>query len=488
MKKIASFFSYTYSLLFISVIFCILLISGFTIWGLNHILISLIFMLFVFAAFYLLTALPENFNKLLYPALSVLLGIIIKLGWLIFIGSQMQMKYDYLTALESARGIFAEKELVYVHWALYPRILSVFMKIFGNSYNTAIVFNIIVTAFSSLLVYLTAKSAFGKIKIAFAASLIFALWPSYNLYNLITSNEHLAILFALSAVYFLQLAIKQQGIKRYLFLFFSGISLGFVDFFKQFSIVFFIAFIISSVLWYFKKNSLIQWKKVFSSIIAFAFLFLITSGTKNIVFSALDNYYGTPVCRSATAHFIYMGLNSTGKGVWNDSVGFDFPNLIKENNGDYEKASGELFQILKNDLHDNIKVLPETLKNKLRVDWSADTGVVDWVSWLYKDGTEAFPGKNFMYLFSSSFYFVVLLFILTGEILCFKSKEKKSFFSLLFSLFIFGFFLLLILTEAQGRYQLVLFPWFAILSSFYGFAVCKRLREKLCLSKKTGSA
>ena len=476
MKKAASFSYTAFFTLFILFISMVLLISARSILSLGHIAASLLILFAVVSGFYLLTRLKSE--GWLYPIVSIASGTVFKLLCLIFLGGKMEMKYDYLTALESARGIFAEKELIYAHWAVYPKILAVFMKIFGSGYTQAVLFNVLISALSVLMIYLAAENAFGSKRIAFISSLIFSIWPSLNFYNLITSNEHLAILFALFSVFFLQSALsalKEKGFRTYIFFAAAGICLGLVDFFKQFSIVFYIALGISGLIWLFIRNREITVKKLFPAAAGFMLMLGLSLGCKEAVFNMLDNYYGEPVCRSANAHFIYMGLNSTGNGVWDDRVGFDFWNLSKEYDGDYERASKELFTVLKEDIKQNTDKLPSTIRHKMLVDWSADTGVTDWVSWLYKGGSEPMPGVRILYVISASYYFAVMLLTLASGI---TALRKKRFYLLLFSLISFGFALLLVLTEAQGRYQLVLFPWFSILTAYSAVQLSDLLKAK----------
>lgn len=479
MKKLAGFGYHLFCILFLLFLAMVLGISFQAVKTASETWVLLLSGTVTLGSALILLLLPDKKNRSWNPALPVILGLLLKLLCFQFLGSKMGMKYDYLTALESAQGIFAEKELIYAHWAVYPRILSVFFGIFGGGYPQAVIFNLLVTALSTLLVYQVCQGALHQPKLSFLAAMLFALWPSFNLYHLITSNEFLAILFGLLSVYLVQLATARTGGLRILFSILAGLSLGLTDFFKQFSIIFFIAAGITGLLWHYlhplrakspaegslqknrqKKNAPGSSSWV-SLLLCCVLLFSAGGLCKATVFSALDRYLGAPVCRSANAHFLYMGLNSTGNGEWNDEVGFDFRHLAEDYNRDYDRAAKELYQILREDLRAHPDKLPQTLRHKLTVDWSADRGVLDWVRALYT-GEGGLPYADRLQALSNGFYLALFLLMAVGGIGAFRRKNPWI---LLLSLIVFGFALVLVLTEAQGRYQLVLFPWFAILAA-----------------------
>ena len=383
------------------------------------------------------------------------------------IGPYMTMKYDYLTALESARGVFAPKEALFTHWGFYPRLLSVWMRIFGDSYPSAVWFNIMTCACSVFLIYLICRKLREETVFAFAASFLFAVWPSYALYTCVTSNEHLAILFMLLSAFLMLCAAASNSWKFWCLIVFSGISAGISDCFKQFSPVFAIAvFAAGFVAWLLRENNGRNSGPIRFPALILSVLLLFGSSvlTHNAALKYLERYLGQPVCKGATAHFLWIGLNSASGGMWSSETGMKVYEFAEAFDNDYDRVMDELWSLLREDLAAHPESLKPTIEHKMEVDWAADTGVTDWVVSLYQD--QALPHKDLIYAAGSGYYIALMLLIAAGVLIDAAKVWKGAGTGLMyFRLVCFGYALLLVLSEAQGRYQLVLFPCFAILAA-----------------------
>ncbi|HPX71176.1 MAG TPA: hypothetical protein PLO47_05540, partial [Bacillota bacterium] len=111
----------------------------------------------------------------------------------------------------------------------------------------------------------------------------------------------------------------------------------------------------------------------------------------------------------------------------------------------------------------DLKAHPEriypTIQHKMEIDWAADTGVSAWIEALH---AESFAFKDRLYMWSGAYYAAIMLLVAVGGITAMLRRCEGA---LYMRLIVFGYALLLVLSEAQGRYQLVLFPFFALLAA-----------------------
>ena len=415
---------------------------------------------FLLAAAFVFFALPKLKKPLPDNAplyISVMLSIAFRWACYSVIGSGLVMKYDYLTVLESARGAYAAKEAIFTHWAFYPRILSVWFKIFGDSFRSAVAFNIAVGALSVALVYAIAFRLWKNQRLAFAASCALGLWPSLGVYHSVTSNEHLAMFGMLLASYLAVCACKSEGRKRWILAALTGFACGAADMFKQFSPVFIIAAAITAlVFWLLKKGGA---KQLLAIALSLLLVFVCANAVKALSLAYLDNYLGHRVCRNAANHFLWIGLNSRSDGMWSKETGMLVYELADKYDNDYEKVMAEIGETLKADLKAHPERIYPTIQHKMEIDWAADTGVSAWVEALH---AESFVFKDRLYMWSGAYYAAAMLLVAVGGI---TAMLKRCEGALYMRLIVFGYALLLILSEAQGRYQLVLFPFFALLAA-----------------------
>ncbi len=411
--------------------------------------------------------------RLRWAILPVLLSVLFRLVCFWQIGDHMQMLYDYQTALESARGVYAAKEAIFTHWAFYPRILSLWFSVFSDSYASAVLFHIVVGAGSVFLTYLIGAMLFKQLRPALAASLLLALWPSYGYYHSVTSNEHLAIFSMLLTVFLFLTALRSQGKKRWFFVVLTGFAAGSADLFKQFSPVFLIAVFLCLFVFLCLRE---KGKSAFLQAgAALVLLFFASSLVTGAAHKALERYLGEPVCRNTMAHFFYVGLNAEAQGVWSEETGMKIYELTEEYDGDYDKVQEELWTLVIQDLKENPEALPNTILHKMKIDWAADSGVVDWISWLYEGGTAPMPYISLLYVGSAAYYIAIMLLLFCGSLFAFT---KQNIGMMLLRLIPFGYALLLVFSEAQGRYQMVLFPFFALLAANGAQQLMILLRKK----------
>ena len=463
MKKLGNIFYSIFGALFILLPLLILSKSDHKLSQLEHYSACYFIVFAVLAVgvlFFLFTKFDKHPDWLLASAAA---GLSVVFHYLCYklVGPYMEMKFDYLTALESARGVFASKETLFTAWGFYPRILAVWFRLTGSdTYGSAVAFNILVCAVSVVLVYFVGRRLSDDKRVGLAAALLFGLWPSYGFYVSITSTEHLAIMNYLLASYLLISAWQSEGKKRWIFVCAAGIASGVCDCFKEFTPVFVIAAAATGfVFWLIRKG---DGRKLLSLILAVILIFGLAGGTHSLALRYLESYLGQPVAKSQTGHFLWVGLNSRSGGMWSSEVGMKVYELAEEYNNDYDRVNAELMAMLKEDLAQHPESLRPTIEHKMEVDWAADTGVFDWVRSLYTG--DHIPKKDWIYMGSGAYYMALIFLMLVGAVFAFAEKNKKPE-AMYFRLICYGYALLFVLSEAQGRYQMVLFPFFALLAA-----------------------
>ena len=463
------------------------------------------------AALLLLHLIPKNFFRIPDPtmaALWIIAGTRFRMSCFDKLQGYMLMKYDFADVLKSAGGEMLLKEEIFTHWAFYPRLIAVWNTqrgYPGDSYEGAVYLNAIIGGLIVAMVYLIAARIFKRQRAANTAAAIICFWPLFAYYSAVTSNEHPAMLFMLLASFFAICAWQsaentisaQNGeasikdmlssgkvLKTAIYLICAGLCAGAADLFKQFSPIFLVACAAAGAVFLLIGEA--KGKRFAALALAIVVMAVCAGGIRTGALNWLDKRVGRSVCRDASAHFLWIGLNSAGGGMWTREEGLKVYELADKYDGDYDRVMDELSTLLKEDLRRNSDKLPETLSAKMEEDWSADTALSKWLRALYDEERaweEAHPGQTInwevprverdLYDFdpgnviskaSSAMYMAVMGAIAVGAFAALFApfrRPEQMYFRLLF----YGYALVFLLSEAQGRYQVVLFPVFALLAA-----------------------
>jgi len=131
----------------------------------------------------------------------------------------------------------------------YPFFLAGLYKIFGHSYRCVKFFQIIVSLFILVFIFLLARGIFGD-RVAFISAFISAVYPPFLSYNGLLLTETIFTFCIISFVYFAWLAIKE---KKKFFFFLAGLIIGYGVLVREEAIVFLPAFFLISLI-YFRKD------------------------------------------------------------------------------------------------------------------------------------------------------------------------------------------------------------------------------------------
>jgi hypothetical protein len=193
---------------------------------------------------------------------------------------------------------------------------------------------------------------------------------------------------------------------------------------------------------------------------------------------------------NAMAHFIFVGLQPSGEGQVH--LG-DNPRLytvlLEELPGrDFELAREKTYEHLFREIRENPSQFAMLFPQKFRWAWQDDT-MPAFILYetsnrlIYSSvmSTEMisprlkYIAEEVIPTISQAFYISLIIFATLGILAAFfelrKLKQPKKRFNIGFfmiSLYCFGFFLLLLIMEAQSRYKIMIIPFLCILAA-YGF-------------------
>jgi 4-amino-4-deoxy-L-arabinose transferase-like glycosyltransferase len=149
------------------------------------------------------------------PAGIVLLAAGVRLAWVASVDPDVGLLDDagyynfFARALADGRGYVREDGVPTAFWPVgYPAALALVYEAFGPSLTAAKLFNVVLGAAATALVYALARSWFTRATAAVAA-LLYALWPGAIAYTSVTMSETLFTVTFLVSLLLLARAPKQ---------------------------------------------------------------------------------------------------------------------------------------------------------------------------------------------------------------------------------------------------------------------------------------
>jgi len=417
-----------------------------------------------------------DFTKKYNYILIILLGIILRLAWIIAMPTypETDFMWYHVKGVELSKGMgFLNGIYPYyrgtpgIYTAFrpigYPGTLAVLYFIFGTGFNDFLVgklFNVVLSTLIMFLTYKLAKQFFNE-KIALITLILYAFSPLAIAYNSIHCSE---ILF--SAVLMLSV-----------YLFFNknnpiiiGLLIGYLTLIRPIGM--FIPLIFAFFM-FIKKDLKLKNK------IAYIVSFAIAVGVV-VAPWLIRNYirFGEPVFSTNGGYVIYVNNNDYATGSWSDP--YKYPNSpflkYKTDTGFDEMAIHKLgkelaYKWIMENPGRFIKLAFKRIANSyfLKTDdimWAMTIDVNTWHPLTYK----AVFLERILYI---PFYLIVFAFIIYA-LYRFIRQRKTDFIT--FILFIFAYFnAMMFVLEGNSRYVFPLHPIYTIGVAFIIFEVLKKL-------------
>lgn len=446
------------------VVFLIISIESFGIWKESYLNIvgflyaicalSLIFIVYFFAR--CIQKVKWRYGVIIIFMFSLSIHLLLVL----FIGQFTNQISDFGMALETSQEKFPLKYIqhyrIFSNWAIYPLYLKFIQVLFGQGVLTCQIFNALICAISSTLIYIICYLWLKESKVGYIASILYSIWPAHLLYSVILTPEFLNIFLTLVFGVLLWYACNHDNIIiRFWFLIGSAICLSLSGFFKSIDKIVMIDLCILITIWLVKVGFKLKYKELSIKVIIFLVLYLVSG---KLFFSGLEIAYGTNLNRDPTASFVYIGLNPYTYGTWNENSMIYLDNVEKYNYN-YDKAAEETFRQLIKEIKKNKHLSFSYFREKFKVTWM-DNSEIWWVF-------ESFEEKNFQIRdeinkFCQIFWFFICILVCIDF---YVFLRKPSEIQLFIWLLLFGFSILMFVIEVQPRYKCVFYPYISILAS-----------------------
>ena len=415
-----------------------------------------------------------------------LLALGVRLAFLVFYGSLVYPFSDFGFAHEAALGSldWVDRHAMFPAWGFYSAFVQwVYSAIIPNHVVMQVV-NAVLAGLSSVLVYLLANRITQRVEISAIAGLFFALYPANILYSAILTPEHPAILLSLTA--FLLLSSSRSNKWRFAAICcLVGAVLALLDYFRQMAPVIIVALVVTALLYLLwnrgRENTSDNWKRL----TLFAACLLITFFAVGTGLNAyLENRLGRETVSSSylMSHALLVGLSPSSEGQvhMGEYRGY-FLAQIEENPGAYSVAAERASQALATEIRENPRDFAALFPTKFRWAWQDDMIPSTYVWSMMDSETEAQSQlqriAEYRFPSISQIFYLMLVFFATIGIV---AQVRKGFnpTSLFVSVYIFGFFLMLLIIEAQSRYKSILIPFICIFAAM-GFAALLQAGQKM---------
>ena len=409
----------------------------------------------------------------------IILSVITRIGIVLILNSKITQIYDFGIALNTAYtgDITDIYHSMYSHWDLYPLIIHIFCKIFGNYQIVALLFNSVISILTCVMIFLVSNKIFKEKTYGFVASIIYIIWPANILYTLILTQEHICILLLLTSVYLFlnsEKYIKERyksALIRYALL---GIVLGFSVFFKNFAYVLFIAFAMYHIAFGIVKKETI--KILIKKAPLYIVMILVFLIVQNFTYAVLDNIAGRHVSIDVLSYTLHIGLRDDG--VLNSENSYRYNSLVVENNFDLDKTNETIMA----ELIEHIKQSDSEVHsysfwdNKAKIIFNGDSGRMYFIENSIREDMKLVNiVENYLDPLNNIFFSIMVSLMAISTIWTLYNKNLKF---ILIMLIVHGSSLILMLVEAQNRYKYPMYAFMCIISAVGLIQLIRKIKEK----------
>lgn len=350
----------------------------------------------------------------------------------------------------------------------YSVFLKIISFIFFGKFTGVLITDAFLNSISSIFIFLIISFITSKNEYSLFGAFGYIFNPSQIVYTLITTPEHLSITLFLIATYLILLSYKKNN---YILLIFSAVIGGLSQSIKPFFQIIIVAYIIALILF---DNSTIK-NKIFRISFSIGILFGISYIIQFIFTKITEIIFGVKFLKGTNAHFLCVGLNRQGEGqIHLGNLSRTFHNYIKKGVKP-EIATRRTYKAIIKDWKGNeADIFPFFIKKMM---WGWQDDLVPMQYYLGSIGLQ--PNSliqkgmyNFIKIFggfiSELHYSTMMLLGTFASFSFFCNNEKYSFYTFFIGLITFGYFCLIVLSEAQSRYKCLCIPFIIIFISCSG--------------------
>ncbi|MBR7148455.1 MAG: hypothetical protein IKD13_06455, partial [Firmicutes bacterium] len=252
-----------------------------------------------------------------------------------------------------------------------------------------------------------------------------------------------------------------------------GMTLAFSSFFKSIDKVLIIALAIVFILQWIARGKISKDRVMKWAAIAVAFV-IGYSGMMSYSYNYIDQYVGGNSNRDVSPYFINVGLNAEHGGQWSQEVLDVYLGLIREYDYDFELVNEKMNEHLDGVIEEQNRLVtsgeePDLWKDlmeyKFRKAWGNNEGIRFIMNTINQENPLAGMAFYEAYLPVIQAYTVVTGFLMfLGGVGALITRERET--VMVAALMVFGFALLLLLSEVQPRYKAVVYPFMAVVAAY----------------------
>ena len=194
----------------------------------------------------------------------------------------------------------------------------------------------------------------------------------------------------------------------------------------------------------------------------------------NYSYDYIDNYVSGNSNRDVSPYFLNVGLNEKHGGQWSQEVLDVYLDLIREYDYDFdvinEKMNEHLDEVIAEQNRqvtsgEHPDLWKDFMEHKFRKAWGNNEGLRFVMNTIHEDNPLAGMAFYEEYLPVVQAFTVVTGFLMfLGGIGALITRERET--VMVAALMVFGFALLLLLSEVQPRYKTVVYPFMAVVAAY----------------------
>lgn len=369
----------------------------------------------------------------------------------------------------------------YFNYAAFEKGLISFA---GSNYVNIVYVCAILAGLTAAGVFLIAHRMGSSMRIAVLAGIMCALVPSNIFYTITGSPDFMSVAFNTYGLLMLLIVIdsKDNWVKQLIVGGCAGMLLGVGASYKQFAVIILIAFVISYIASLIHKGETgnsrqgqtkDKWRKeTLTAALIFAVIITGYKVSGEMILSHTEGVYGLSLDPgTATPHFFLVGLNTQGEGqIHLGNLSRQYTERYLNNGYDQEEAKEYAYVLLKQDWKENRAIIPNLFVKKVVWAWQDDVIPSQYLKSGNCKYTETKIG-TFAGIAQAS-YMLILILALIGTAYYIRGKDINYKCEMIM-LVIFGYFCLLLLSEAQSRYKCLIMPYLCILGAYGVSNLCE---------------
>lgn len=364
------------------------------------------------------------------------------------------------------------------YYSLFPAYLNftAFLKglvsVLPDSYRYLIYLNVLLASVTASAVYFIAKAVTEREQIALAAGFLYVCMPSNIIYSTVGTPEFLTIAFdALGVLCLVNVIKKRENWKCRIFLMLSGgILTGIGSAYKSFGVIILIAF--AAV---FIGTTVMEGEKR-RYLLAAAGICLAFAGyglAERVIIRNTEQALAVSIQKeTAYPHYFLIGLNTQGEGqIHIGNISFAYANEYFANGFNADAARKKTFEILKADWQEHTEFILPNFAKKMIWAWQDDQMPLYYFRTSVGLQPDTWPQLLVYRMVCSylgtvgQFYYMSLLLLAAAGCFLYGRKKEIHFQMDFCMLIIFGYFCLMLLSEAQSRYKCLILPYLCVLAA-----------------------